>query len=492
MDFIFVKSQKEGMDGYGSVYARIRNANGVKKFNTGYQIKKEEWEEYRSGKYNATATLHSINLRYGVFANVLEQIKGYLEEATDYKKAKEIIRSIKESIISSMERTERKKKVIRSNHTLLVDYIKEIRKEYETGERTKLQSSETVSKCSLKQLSHLICNLEKFEADCECRFTLDEIDMEWQQEFVSWCMNVPLATNTINTLMYNLRKSLRIANESKLTQNEVYLTKGFVPNKEVVDYIFLNPEQIKAMYELDISTPEAIRKLADATECMKDDVREEMERQLKSHKHNTIEIARDVFMVGCFTGQRLSDYSRINISMIKTIKGRKFIDIVQKKTGKEVFIPMDKRVKAILDKYKGQLPHIKPELLNYNIKIIGELLGWTWKPRLEGNVGKSYKGSRFCDMISSHTARRSFATNAYMAKVPLASIMAITGHSTEEKFRIYLKQQLKEDAVLAAKDFSNIMKPKTSVNNKVVAGRATRTARMSGNNGNYYTKKHKK
>lgn len=188
-------------------------------------------------------------------------------------------------------------------------------------------------------------------------------------------------------------------------------------------------------------------------------MRTEMERQLKSYNPKSIEIARDVFMVGCFTGQRLSDYSRINTSMIKTIKGTKFIDIVQKKTGKEVLIPLDKRVKAILDKYDGQLPYINHNLLNYNIKLVGVLLNWTWEPRFEGNVGKFRKGPRFCDMIYSHTARRSFATNAYMAKVPTASIMAITGHATEEKFRVYLKQQLQEDAVLAARDFADIMQP---------------------------------
>lgn len=488
MDFIFVKSQKEGMDDYGSVYARIRNANGVKKINTGYTIKRNEWEAYRSKKYKATAIIESLNLRYGVFANVLEQIKGYLEEETDLSKASKDVKAIKEAITSSMERKSRKKKIIRRSGVLLVDFIEETRKEYESGERMKIQSSEKIANTSLNHYSHLISTLKKFEADCECRFMLDEIDLEWQQEFISWCMEVPLSTNSITTIMYTLRTALRIANESKLTKNEVYLTKGFVPKKEVIDYIFLNPQQIREMYELDISTPEAIRKLADAAKGMSDEMRAEMERQLKSRKPRSIEIARDVFMVGCFTGQRLSDYSRINTSMIKTIKKTKFIDIIQKKTGKEVFIPLDKRVKAILDKYDGQLPYINHNLLNYNIKLVGELLNWTWEPHFEGNIGKFRKGPRFCDMIYSHTARRSFATNAYMAKVPLSSIMAITGHSTEEKFRIYLKQQTQENAVLAAKDFADIMQPTASINSENSNGNTTGKARKSGSNSNYHTK----
>lgn len=468
------------MDDYGTVYARIRNANSVKKISIGYTIKKDEWEEYRCKKYKATAIIHSVNLRYGVFANVLEQIKGYLEEETDFSKANENIKAIKTAIASSMERESRKKKLVRRTGILLVDFIEDTRKEYESGQRLKIQSSEKITNTSLNHYSYLITILKKFEAACECRFTLEEIDMEWQQEFISWCNEIPLSANSIATLMYSLRTALRIANESKLTKNEVYLTKGFVPKKEIVDFIYLNQQQVKEMYELDLSTPEAIRKLAEVAAGMRSEMHKEMERQLKSRNPRSIEIARDVFMVGCFTGQRLSDYSRISTSMIKTIQGTKFIGIVQKKTGKEVLIPLDKRVKAILDKYNGQLPYINHSLLNYNVKLIGELLKWTWKPRLEGPVGKFRKGPRFCDMIYSHTARRSFATNAYMANVPMASIMAITGHSTEDKFRVYLKQQAQENAVLAAKDLADIMQPTTTINKEGGARKIARKARKAG------------
>ncbi len=56
-------------------------------------------------------------------------------------------------------------------------------------------------------------------------------------------------------------------------------------------------------------------------------------------------------------------------------------------------------------------------------------------------------------MLLSHTARRSFATNAYKAGVPLPSIQAITGHSSEAQLRRYLKLDAEEKAVIALKDF---------------------------------------
>jgi integrase len=63
---------------------------------------------------------------------------------------------------------------------------------------------------------------------------------------------------------------------------------------------------------------------------------------------------------------------------------------------------------------------------------------------------------RFCDAIKTHTARRSFATNSYKAGVPLSAIMAVTGHSSEEMLKRYLKLNTKEKALLAAAEFDKV------------------------------------
>lgn len=52
------------------------------------------------------------------------------------------------------------------------------------------------------------------------------------------------------------------------------------------------------------------------------------------------------------------------------------------------------------------------------------------------------------EMISSHTARRSFATNEYLAGTPTLTIMAITGHKTEKSFLRYIKLTSAEHAKL--------------------------------------------
>jgi integrase len=43
------------------------------------------------------------------------------------------------------------------------------------------------------------------------------------------------------------------------------------------------------------------------------------------------------------------------------------------------------------------------------------------------------------NLIQTHTARRTFATNAYIQGIPINFIMSITGHKTEKEFRKYIK-----------------------------------------------------
>ena len=51
-------------------------------------------------------------------------------------------------------------------------------------------------------------------------------------------------------------------------------------------------------------------------------------------------------------------------------------------------------------------------------------------------------------LVSSHTARRSFATNAYKAGVPTIAIMKITGHKLESTFLKYIRVSAEENAEL--------------------------------------------
>ena len=210
------------------------------------------------------------------------------------------------------------------------------------------------------------------------------------------------------------------------------------------------------MLDLDLSTKEAVKERLQSLNIDDEEKLLQLSKGRITHIR-TLEHVRDVFIVGCLTGQRVSDYSRICEDMITEIGGTEFILITQQKTEKKVYIPVDRRVRAILAKYDGALPHVCPNEMNKLAKTLGLLLGWTHDCGFDEKRLNPKRGRRFCDMLLSHTARRSFATNAYKAGVPLSSIQAITGHSSEAQLRRYLKLDAEEKAVIALRDFKGVI-----------------------------------
>ena len=70
--------------------------------------------------------------------------------------------------------------------------------------------------------------------------------------------------------------------------------------------------------------------------------------------------------------------------------------------------------------------------------------------RTEGGKEVEYELPKY-KLVSSHTARRSFCTNAYKSGIPIQDIMAISGHKTERVFLNYVKVEKVENAKRIAK-----------------------------------------
>ena len=166
-----------------------------------------------------------------------------------------------------------------------------------------------------------------------------------------------------------------------------------------------------------------------------------------------MERMRDLFLIGCFTGLRFSDFSQIKQASIVTMGENRFISLRTIKTGIRVVIPLNNAVEEILNRYNGGIPEIYTNQgMNRILKRIGKLAGLD-EPVIirENRKGISYKLTLpKYELISSHTARRSFATNAYLSGVPSISNMRITGHRTEKAFMQYIKVSQEENAIQLA------------------------------------------
>ncbi|MGL4292727.1 MAG: tyrosine-type recombinase/integrase, partial [Bacteroidales bacterium] len=167
---------------------------------------------------------------------------------------------------------------------------------------------------------------------------------------------------------------------------------------------------------------------------------------------------RDLFIVGCMTGLRYSDYSRLSLEYIH----EGIITIRTKKTGTVVYIPVHPYVQDILNRNEGKIPAVGKSISYFNryIKLICEKVGMTEvipKVRVIG-FDSVKEEKRKCDMIGSHTARRSFATIMYNSgKFTAAQIMLITGHSSEKSFFRYIRINPEDNARAIAATMKSLM-----------------------------------
>ena len=153
------------------------------------------------------------------------------------------------------------------------------------------------------------------------------------------------------------------------------------------------------------------------------------------------EIVRDLFVLQCWTGQRFSDIQSLNKGIIKNTTNGQVLEIVQTKKTHRVTIPLFPITTEILRKYNFDLPTTaKNTTLNY-LKKIGLKAGLTEEHIVTEDRGGKVTNSikQRWELIGTHTARRSYISNMLKRGYDSHLLMKITGHTTEEAFKRYVK-----------------------------------------------------
>ena len=243
----------------------------------------------------------------------------------------------------------------------------------------------------------------------------DKLDIAFEQigytfytEFVQWMRDKKdYAINTQGNQIKHLKSVMNEAYKRKLHSNRDY--DDFTKFTEEVDNVYLSLEEYDKIYNLPLTGIKAK--------------------------------ARDLFILGCYTALRYSDYSRITPDDIRN----DLLYIRQKKTDNTVILPVHRRVREVIERYNGA-PQLSQVKFNLKIKEVCREAGITEK------IGIREKGKYLyvekCDLVSSHTARRSAATNMALMGTPLREIMLITGHKTEKQLLRYIIVTQEQNAKL--------------------------------------------
>lgn len=301
----------------------------------------------------------------------------------------------------------------------LESFIGQFIEEIETGKRL-TKTGKKYENGTVKNYLNFQIEFKAYQKKRLTKIDFEDVDMNFYRDFLAYFNDKDYSPNTIGRHIKHLKSILTAAFALKLHSNLQYKQSGFTAIQVESPAIYLNESEIELLEKVDLSN------------------------RLKSWGE-----ARDIFLAGYYVAQRFSDYSRLNETHIrKTAKGNEVIELIQKKTGNRVIIPLQTKLKAILQKYGGKLPKMAEQTLNEKIKLVGELAGINSMELTEiirGGV-KIKKNTPKHTHIQTHTARRSGATNMYLAGLPLNDIKKITGHKSIKHLLNYIKVTKEETA----------------------------------------------
>tara|TARA_R110002060_G_scaffold11985_1_gene17263 strand:+ start:4260 stop:5450 length:1191 start_codon:yes stop_codon:yes gene_type:complete len=152
------------------------------------------------------------------------------------------------------------------------------------------------------------------------------------------------------------------------------------------------------------------------------------------------ERARDLFLIGAYTGQRFSDYTMFEKADVR----QGAIVKKAKKTKITAFIPLHKKLKVLLDKYNWKLPKISSQKFNVKIQDICRKLEINDPIKKVSFMGNNKSEVIFpkWKIIGSHTARRTYITLMSERGMPDHQLMQIAGIKDVKTLKKYKKFNL--------------------------------------------------
>lgn len=286
-----------------------------------------------------------------------------------------------------------------------------------------------VKTSTINVINSMKAHLLLFQKYRKENITFDSFDARFYEDFVCFLTyEIPqvrrkellkgLRINTVGKTIKHLKSFLKDRMSKKIIP--FMDLSSFKVIEEDVDAVYLSWRELSAIYHLDLSGKTQLEKY------------------------------RDLFVLGCLTGFRFSDYTDIKPEEVRD--GMLYVN--QTKTVSTVIVPLRKDAKTILiDKYNMQMPQVSNVNFNDYIKEVVKLAGINEQVKITHK-----KGNRVVEAtkpkyawVTSHTCRRSFCTNEYLEGTPVNLIMAISGHKTEKAFRRYIKADQVQKAYMIKK-----------------------------------------
>lgn len=377
-------------------------------FSTGFKVFPHQWDKDKEEvkKLKEIPNYHIIN-------RFLQKTERHLQDYIYEKRGEGVTPTrteLRDEIKSLMPNS---KKVV----SVEMDFNENIREFIEYSKTRKNKgSNKRISAGTIQSYRVSQAFFESFSKD-EYKITFDNVKEQLYEDLQTYCEDRGCTPNTFGKHITKLKTFMAYAVKKKRTDNIEF--KSFhVPTDNTFE-TYLSKEEIEKVKEFDLSG---------------------------FPKHDAV---RDWFVIGSWTGLRYGDLSSLSEKNLIIHEGVECLKVWTSKTSTTVVIPLHKMVKEVLAKHGGKFPTpVLPQKFNYLIKEVCEWVGIDETLQFKKVIGGEevdVRKQKF-EMIKSHTCRRNFCTNAYLSKVPIPSIMAISGHKSISNFLRYIKVTPEEHA----------------------------------------------
>lgn len=296
-----------------------------------------------------------------------------------------------------------------------------------------------------KQYATAYKQLVAYEQAYRTKVRFTDVSLKFYGHFKKWFLEQGYSLNTLGTVIKSFKVAYRDARDvdglHDLHETE---KRGFSAANVAAKTIYLSLEELQRIADLEITAESLAAAFPDLTKhAASQDVN-------LARKAESLNVIRNKFLLGAYTALRVSDFNHLRDVHVDG----DFFRITTQKTGAAVVIPIHPVIRKMMDDGFDITTRVSDQKINEHIKEIARMAGITQV--VEGTklinhravVGYFPK----CELITTHTARRSAATNMYKAGIPSISIMKITGHTTEKAFMKYIKITAEENAELMAKN----------------------------------------
>ncbi|TGE18992.1 site-specific integrase [Hymenobacter elongatus] len=392
---LVIRSDRKNFD-KTTIYVQYTHKSAKKKFSTGFSTEPDRWNSEAGKPIGNTKEIQDFYTRLLVVKGRIDQIVQaaiLAGEDPSFALVEERLKKLPTSGAQATDATTSKQPSKKDFLHLFAEYID--------------ATSASKAHGTVKHYKSTLNHLKTYATARSLKLTLPQMDTSFYHDWVKFLtQELALTNGTANNQIKRVKVVMSYALDKGLTDNMAFQKFKLLKHTEA-DIIYLNQHELQTLFEADLSIEPRLAKV------------------------------RDLFVLGCTTGLRHSDFSNIQPESIENDQ----LVLRTVKTGDWLRVDLNQYSRAILARYPDGLPKLSQQKLNEYIKQLGQHCGLD-----KSTLVVHYQGSKRIEkrvpkytLLSSHTGRRTFVTQSLERGMALEVVQKFTTHKDIKTLMRYAK-----------------------------------------------------